>query len=64
MTTADVELLGPSDAGRQLGVTGQWVRQLVERGELKGIKTSLGTLVDRRDVERLAAERQAKGRGR
>ena len=54
------ELLGPSEAGRQLGVSSQWVRRLVERGELPGMKTSIGTLVRREDVERLAAERQSR----
>lgn len=49
--------LSPSEAGRVLGTSGQWVKQLARRGELRGIETSLGWLVDPGDVERLANER-------
>jgi hypothetical protein len=49
--------LAPSQAGRVLGTSGQWVKQLARRGKLRGIETSLGWLVDPDDVERLANER-------
>ncbi len=49
--------LSPSEAGRVLGTSGQWVKQLARRGKLRGVETSLGWLVDPDDVERLANER-------
>ena len=49
--------LSPSEAGRVLGTSGQWVKQLARRGKLRGVETSLGWLVDPDDVERLASER-------
>ncbi len=49
--------LSPSEAGRVLGNSGQWVKQLARRGKLRGVETSLGWLVDPDDVERLASER-------
>ncbi len=49
--------LSPSEAGRVLGTSGQWVKQLARRGKLRGVETSLGLLVDPDDVERLANER-------
>jgi hypothetical protein len=52
--------LSPSEAGRVLGTTGQWVKQLARRGKLRGVETSLGWLVDPDDVERLANERLEK----
>lgn len=49
--------LSPSEAGRVLGTSGQWVKELARRGKLRGVETSLGWLVDPDDVERLASER-------
>jgi len=49
--------LSPSEAGRVLGTSGQWVKQLARRGKLRGVETSLGWLVDPDDVDRLASER-------
>ncbi len=49
--------LSPSEAGRVLGTSGQWVKQLARRGKLRGVETSLGWLIDPDDVERLASER-------
>ncbi len=49
--------LSPSEAGRILGTSGQWVKQLARRGKLRGVETSLGWLMDPDDVERLATER-------
>ncbi|MGH3089545.1 MAG: hypothetical protein ACRDSJ_19830 [Rubrobacteraceae bacterium] len=52
--------LSTSEAGRVLGTSGQWVKQLARRGKLRGVETSLGWLVDPEDVERLANERLEK----
>ena len=52
------ELLTPAQAARRLGVTPQRVRQLLNAGSLLCVATPLGRLVDAKDVDRLAAERQ------
>jgi excisionase family DNA binding protein len=52
------DLIGPSEAARALGCSPQWVKQLVRRGELAGIKTSIGTVVRRRAVEQFAETRE------
>jgi len=52
--------LSPSEAGRILGTSGQWVKQLARRGELEGVETALGWLIEPRSVERLANKRLAK----
>ena len=52
--------LAPSEAGQVLGTSGQWVKQLARRGQLRGVETSLGWLVDPDDVDRLASERLEK----
>lgn len=49
--------LSPSEAGRLLGTSGQWVTQLARAGRLDGVRTSLGWLVNPEDVDRLARER-------
>jgi 2-polyprenyl-6-methoxyphenol hydroxylase-like FAD-dependent oxidoreductase len=46
-----------SHAGNLLGVSGQWVTILCRRGELRGVRTALGWLIDPNDVERLRQER-------
>lgn len=53
--------LSPSQAGRVLGTSGQWVTHLARSGELRGVKTALGWLVDPEDVERLAEKRSRHG---
>ncbi len=50
----------PSQAGRVLGTSGQWVSHLACSGELRGVKTALGWLVDK-DVERVAEKRGRHG---
>lgn len=40
-----------------MGTSGQWVTQLARRGELDAVRTSLGWLINPKDVERLAGER-------
>ncbi len=52
--------LSPSEAGEMLGTSGQWVTSLARSGRLEGVRTSLGWLVDPKDVERLAGERMEK----
>lgn len=57
----DVEdYLSPSEAGQILGTSGQWVKQLARRGELTGVETSLGWLIEPSSVERLASKRLEK----
>ena len=61
----DVEnYLSPSEAGRALGTSGQWVKQLARRGQLDGVETALGWLIEPESVERLANERLAKAEGK
>lgn len=52
--------LSPSEAGDILGTSGQWVTSLARRGDLEAVRTSLGWLVNPKDVERLANERLEK----
>ncbi len=49
--------LSPSEAGKLLGTSGQWVTQLARTGRLDGVRTSLGWLVNPEDVDRVAKER-------
>src|SRR5215207_8813928 len=61
----DVEkYLSPSEAGDILGTSGQWVKQLARRGELEGVETHLGWLIEPGSVERLADRRVQKAEGR
>ena len=52
--------LSPSEAGDILGTSGQWVTSLARKGKLDAVRTSLGWLVNPKDVERLANERLEK----
>lgn len=52
----------PSEAGRVLETSGQWVTHLARTGQLRGIKTSLGWLVDPADVKAMAKEKKRKKR--
>lgn len=52
--------LSPSQAGRALGTSGQWVTHLARTRQLRGVKTALGWLVDPNDVQRMANERLEK----
>lgn len=49
--------LSPSQAGRLLGTSGQWVTHLARNRKLRGVKTALGWLVDPDDVKRMAEKR-------
>jgi hypothetical protein len=44
--------LTPSEAGRVLGTSGNWAKQLVRRGELEGVETHLGWLIEPGSVAR------------
>ncbi len=60
----DVEnYLTPSEAGRVLGTSGNWVKQLVHRGELEGVETHLGWLIEPKSVAQAANDRAAKAEG-
>jgi excisionase family DNA binding protein len=50
--------LAPSAAGRQLGVSRDWVRTLIKTGKLRALWTSRGWLIDPADVETLRAARE------
>ena len=65
METAIVgsDWFSPAEAGHRLGVTSQWARRLAERGAVRSVRTSLGTLLLREDVERLAREREQHDEG-
>ena len=54
--------LSPSQAGRVLGTSGQWITHLARNGELRGVKTALGWLVDPSDVEQMAYKRSRSGK--
>ena len=55
-------LLTTTEAAPLLGVTDRRVRQLAEAGLLRAaIDTPWGRLFDRAEIERLAAERKARG---
>ncbi len=49
--------LSPSQAGRVLGTSGQWVTHLARARELRGVRTALGWLLDPEDVDRMANKR-------
>ena len=55
----DEETLTPAQAGRLLGVTAERVRQLSEAGRLDVVRTPLGRLYRRRDIEALKAKRSS-----
>ncbi len=52
--------LSPSEAGRVLGTSGQWVTHLARDGQVRGIKTSLGWLLHPDDVKAIADQRKKK----
>lgn len=57
--TAEDRYLTPSQAARLLGLSSQRVRQLLDAGTLRAVRTPLGHLVERASVERLVTERRA-----
>ncbi len=50
----------PSEAARKLETSGQWVTHLAREGKIRGVKTSLGWLLDPEDVKAMAQERKKK----
>jgi hypothetical protein len=60
----DGDFLTPSQATRRLDVTPLRVRQLRGDGSHAYVATLLGRLVDAKDVDRLAAERERRRRSR
>ena len=56
--------LTPSEAGRVLGTSGNWAKQLVRRGELEGVETHLGWLIEPGSVARAANARAAQAERR
>jgi hypothetical protein len=52
----------PSEAGRELETSGQWITHLARTGQVRGIKTSLGWLVKPDDIKDLAKEKKKKKR--
>ena len=59
---AEPAWLSPSEAARLLHISSQRVRELADQGRLRAQRTALGRLIDRGDVERLAAERAERSR--
>lgn len=58
-----MDLLTKADVARRLNVTPQTVRNMVERGELRAIRTERGwRLFRRQDVDRLIAKRARSAR--
>jgi hypothetical protein len=55
-------LLSPTEAGKIMGVSGQWIAQMCRAGTLLGYKTPLGWLIDPDDLKRAAAKRAEKMR--
>jgi hypothetical protein len=54
--------LSPSEAGRVLETSGQWVTHLARTGQVEGVRTSLGWLVNPDDIKAIADERKKKKR--
>lgn len=52
----------PSEAARELGTSGQWITHLARTKQIKGVRTSLGWLVDPEDVKFLAKEKKKKAK--
>lgn len=64
MPTIEKRFLSPSQAGRELGLSAQRVRQLMNSGELGGVRTPLGRLTSDVDVDafrKRRAEKAAQG---
>ena len=59
----ETEWLAPNQAGLRLGVSAERIRQLERAGRLPCLRTPLGRLFSREQVERLAAERAGRRAG-
>ena len=63
VSAATLSTLQPvASVARQLGLSGERVRQLLRTGALPYVQTPLGRLIEPADVARLAAERRPHGR--
>ena len=51
------DAMGPTEASRELGLSRARVIQLANMGRLRAIRTPLGRLFEREEVERLVRER-------
>ena len=60
LSVADGDWISPGQAALKLGVSREWIRALIRAGRLGATRTPLGHLVLGSDVDRLAAERQAR----
>ena len=56
--------ISPSEAAISLNLSGQYIRQLMRKGKLRHIWTSLGRLIDPESIEDFRAARVIDGRGR
>jgi len=54
------EMVSVGQAARELGVSAEYLRRLIRRGDLRGVSTVLGTIIDPAEVDRLARERAAR----
>jgi excisionase family DNA binding protein len=57
------KFLSPAEVARHLSVSVELVRVWLRAGKLRHLRTPLGRLVPVEEVERVAAERRAKGGG-
>jgi excisionase family DNA binding protein len=55
--------LSTSEAARMLGVSGEWIRQLVKRRALRAVRGPLGYLLLRSSVEAEAERRRRAAEG-
>lgn len=58
-TTVELnDFLSPSQAARLAGLSSVWLRELAQAGKIPHVKTPLGVIFCRSDVEELAAKRK------
>ena len=58
MQQLDHDTVGPTGAGAILGLSASRVRQLIAEGQLPALRTPLGRLIRREDVENLKRTRE------
>ena len=58
-----VDWLTPTQAAFRLRISAEAVRHLCNQGRLVVVRTGHGRLIDPESVERLAREREARGKG-
>jgi excisionase family DNA binding protein len=52
-------LLSPTQAAQRAGISAQRLRQLADEGKVPAVRTALGRLFARADIDRLIKERAA-----